>query len=125
MATANVPASFEWSPKDPAIIDDPTIENPTVMPNSTTTFTVLAADPNGCEGSTEVTVIVQPAPLVDAGEDDFLCMGDAFQLNGMGMDAAGNTNTIEYIWSPDQHITNTNISNPLLKMFMVVIIQIL
>jgi len=112
IVTANVPASFEWLPKDPTIIDDPTIENPTVSPNSTTTFSVLATDPNGCEGNTEVTVNVQPAPFVDAGEDGFLCMDDSYQLNGIGIDASGNTNTIEYIWSPGQFISNANIANP-------------
>ncbi len=112
MVTANVPASFEWSPNDSTIIDDAAIENPTVSPTATTTFNVLAVDPNGCEGSSEVTVNVQPAPTVDAGDDVFICMGDSYQLNGMGVDASGNTNTIEYIWSPDQFISNANISNP-------------
>lgn len=112
MVTANVPASFEWSPQDPDIIDDPTIENPTVSPTTTTPFTVLGTDPNGCEGSGELTVNVQPAPMVDAGDDASVCLDESLQLNGIGIDASGNTNTIEYIWSPDQFISNANVSNP-------------
>lgn len=112
MVTANVPATFEWSPKDPAVIDDPTLENPVVSPNTTTTFTVLAEDPNGCQGESGVTVNVQPAPIVDAGETTSFCDGESIQLQGEGIDAGGNNATIEYIWSPDQFISNTSVANP-------------
>lgn len=49
--------SFAWTPDDGSL-DDVTIANPTADPTSTTVYTVVVTDANGCTDSAEVTVNV-------------------------------------------------------------------
>lgn len=61
-----------------------------------TTYTVLGTDANGCSNADQVIVIVSPMPVVNAGIDQSVCLGDMITLNGTG--AAG------YSW--DNGVTN-------------------
>jgi gliding motility-associated-like protein len=64
--------------------------NSVFVPQSTLTYTVTGTDGNGCEATDQVTVIVLPNPIVDAGIDLTICAGDSILLNANG------ANT--YIW---------------------------
>ncbi len=55
--------SFVWSPATG--LDDPNIANPVASPTSTTTYTVTGTDANGCSGTEQVTVTVNPNPCID------------------------------------------------------------
>lgn len=50
----------------------------------TTVFTVIATDANGCSGSDQTTVIVNPLPVVSAGSDQTICEGTSVSLSGSG-----------------------------------------
>jgi gliding motility-associated-like protein len=56
----------------------------------TTTYTVTGTDANGCENTTTVDVTVNPLPVIDAGADVILCLGDALTLTASGADT--------YVW---------------------------
>src|SRR5439155_2655613 len=46
-----------------------------VSPAVTTTYTVTVTDGNGCQGSDDVIVTVNPLPVADAGADQQMCIG--------------------------------------------------
>ena len=60
-------------------------------PSTTTTYTVLGTDHNGCVGSTTVTVIVIPAPVITATGGN-VCPGDTVTLKADG--------GVSYTWLP-------------------------
>jgi len=49
-------------------------------PASTTTYTVIGTASNGCTGSDQMTVTVNPTPAVDAGSDQSVCDGQTVTL---------------------------------------------
>lgn len=53
-------------------------------PTATTTYTVTGKDANGCDNTDQVTVTVNPLPLVNAGIDQAVCTGSAVTLTGAG-----------------------------------------
>ncbi|MEZ5024856.1 MAG: hypothetical protein R2728_16660, partial [Chitinophagales bacterium] len=52
----------------------------TLTPTQTTTYTVTVTDANGCEDTDEVTITVNPKPIVNAGTDAVICQGEDVQL---------------------------------------------
>ena len=82
--------TFNWI--SPDSINDPSISNPLVWPDTTTICQVLVSDINTCEDTTELTVFVNPKPNIDAGPDQFICIGDSTSLSASG-------NAITYIWN--------------------------
>ena len=73
-------------------ISNGNISNPQVWPALTTTFKVLASDTNTCLDTAEITITVNPKPVIDAGSDQNICIGDSTSLNASG-------SSISYIWS--------------------------
>ena len=73
-------------------ISNVNISNPQVWPASTTTFKVLASDINTCLDTAEITITVNPKPVIDAGSDQNICFGDSTSLNAAG-------NAISYSWN--------------------------
>jgi len=63
----------------------------------TTTYTVSTTDANGCTGTDQVDVIANPLPVVSAGSDQDVCIGDAVTLSGSGANS--------YTW--DNGISNS------------------
>ncbi len=56
----------------------------TVSPTSTTTYTVIGTDANGCQGTDAVIVTVNPLPTVNAGADQTVCEGTSVTLTATG-----------------------------------------
>ncbi|MGB4847978.1 MAG: gliding motility-associated C-terminal domain-containing protein, partial [Saprospiraceae bacterium] len=73
-----------------------------VSPSGTTTYTVTVTV-NGCMGTDNVTVTVNPAPTVDAGPNVQICSGESTQLDAIG---SGGT----YTWSNGQNGSSINVS---------------
>ncbi|MEN9998258.1 MAG: hypothetical protein RI922_1248, partial [Bacteroidota bacterium] len=67
-----------------------------ISPASTTTYTVIGTDANGCIGTDAVTITVNPLPTVNAGLDQTICVGASVTLNGTG--------AATYSW--DNSVTN-------------------
>lgn len=73
--------TYDWTPSDG--LDDPTLEDPTASPDSTTTYTVVATSNWGCETAPEnVLVTVLSTPIAEAGDNQTLCLGNPVQLQG-------------------------------------------
>lgn len=56
-----------------------------------TTYTVTVTEPTGCTNSDDVVITVSPLPVVNAGLDQAICIGESVTLT-----ASGATN---YVWS--------------------------
>lgn len=56
----------------------------------TITYTATDNNPTGCSGSDQVTITVNPLPIVDAGNDTLICSGVSLALAGQG--------AVSYAW---------------------------
>ena len=81
---------YSWAPADSLN----TTTNDTVYSwvTDTTTYIVLVSDTNSCELADTVTVIVNPIPVFDLGDDLYMCPTDTLLLAANGGDF--------YSWSP-------------------------
>ncbi|MGM0479193.1 MAG: T9SS type A sorting domain-containing protein [Bacteroidota bacterium] len=61
-----------------------------VTPTATTTYEVTGTDANGCQGTDQVTINVDPLPTVSAGTDAAICDGDNTTITASGADT--------YVW---------------------------
>lgn len=73
----------------------------TINPNTTTDYTVVVTDANGCFAQDVAAVIVNPLPVPDAGLDQSICLGDNATLICTG----GAT----YDWTPG-NLSGTSVS---------------
>ncbi len=72
--------SYTWSPS--AGLNDISSNNPTAVPDSTTTYRVIGTDDRNCFSDTGyVRVKVYPIPVVDAGEDKTINVGQSITLS--------------------------------------------
>jgi trimeric autotransporter adhesin len=80
-------------------------------PSSTQTYTVTGTDANGCEGTDEVIVTVNPLPPVNAGPDQAVCMNSSVTLSGSGAStyswSAGVSNGVPFTPQATQTYTVT------------------
>jgi subtilisin-like proprotein convertase family protein len=75
--TATGASTYTWDP----VITNGTAFTPSV---GTTTYTVTGTDVNGCINTDQVDVTVNPTPVVGAGTDLVICIGESVTLNGSG-----------------------------------------
>ncbi len=93
---------YEWSSNvDPAMINSASV---TVSPESTTTYSVIIS--NDCFDSIqEATITVHELPIVNAGEDVLINLGESTQL-------IGSTDATQYAWTPITNLNDATILNP-------------
>lgn len=103
------PYSIAWSPATG--LNATTIPNPTAAPFATTVYTVTVTDAFGCMTSDAMTLLVNPAPIADAGPDALLCRGGSTMLGGSPT-AQGGTPPYSYLWTPSSGLSATTTSNP-------------
>ncbi|MCF8277668.1 MAG: gliding motility-associated C-terminal domain-containing protein [Flavobacteriales bacterium] len=94
--------SYTWSPS--ASLDNPNSQGPLASPVSTTTYVVEGTSSLGCTDLDTVVVTVNALPLVNAGVDQTLCLGQSVQLTVTGADT--------YQWTPSTGLSDSNIPNP-------------
>ncbi|MCF8277675.1 MAG: PKD domain-containing protein [Flavobacteriales bacterium] len=94
--------SYNWLPA--ASLSNAAISNPSASPITSTTYTVTVTDANNCSNTDNVDITVEPAPILDAGQNQNVCEGDVVQLNAVG--------TGSFSWSPPTALSNTLIANP-------------
>lgn len=71
----------------------PTVSNGVAFtPITTTTYTLTGTNSQGCTDTDEITVVVNPSPTVNAGQDITVCDGEQVTLNGTGASS--------YSWNP-------------------------
>ena len=94
--------NYSWIPATG--LNNPNIFNPLANPTATTDYEVTVSDNLGCSTVNTVTVTVNPLPIVNAGADQTLCLGQIVQLNATG--------ALTYQWSPSTWLSNPNVFNP-------------
>ncbi|MER3464032.1 MAG: hypothetical protein C4329_06065, partial [Chitinophagaceae bacterium] len=108
---ANTNASqFQWT-SNPAGFTS-TIANPTVSPTVTTDY-YLTASLGSCVVKDTVHLVINPAPIANAGARDTICYGQDYQLDGSASTSNGST-IVEYTWSPASanFVPNNKVVNP-------------
>ena len=99
VATGGV--AYQWSPASP--LNASAVANPLATPLDTTTFSVLVTDVHGCQASDSMVVFVHAIPVVNIGQDVWICPGDSIQLSIAG--------TGSFSWSPAILTSNPTASN--------------
>ena len=102
-----VGATFNWD--NSASLSSATDPNPTATPNITTTYTVTVTHPNGCTNTDDVTINVNPLPVVDAGADRQICIGETTMLGGSPTSPSG----ILYSWDNATLLDDNTLANPM------------
>jgi len=92
---------LEWTPAETLSCSD--CPNPVASPSSTTTYTVSSSI-EGCAIEQSVTVVVPPAPVLNARGDLTLCPGESIDLNPSG---GGGQEGTTYLWTTT---SNPNVS---------------
>lgn len=88
--------SYQWFPPDD--LSDPNIDDPLAAPTSTTSYTVLVTDANGCQASDYMILTVHPLPTVVASAgNNTICLGDTAYIVAVGAQL--------YQWSPNLFIS--------------------
>ncbi|NNK80218.1 MAG: gliding motility-associated C-terminal domain-containing protein, partial [Flavobacteriales bacterium] len=94
--------TFAWSPT--IAMNDSTLENPTVNPEITTTYTVVTNN-SICSGSDEVTVIVEESPEISF-EIEAVPSCTGLKVNFLNTGDSG----LDYIWDLGDGTTSTDLS---------------
>jgi hypothetical protein len=107
-ASTGTNLSYQWSPA--GSLSDASISNPVATPASTTTYTVTVTDDYGCTSTETVEVVVDPAPVADAGQNDSIgsCAGQSVTLDATASSGQG----ISYQWAPAASLTGANTASP-------------
>ena len=100
--TASGADTYSWSPATGLSATTGAVV--TATPTTTTSYTVIGTDTNGCVNIDSIEVVVNPLPIVDAGPGTNMCPGDSYQLNASG--------GIIYSWTPTDSLSDPNIANP-------------
>lgn len=81
------------------------------VPASSQTYTVTGIDVNGCQNTDQVTLTVNPLPVIGAGLPQSICLGDAITLAGSGAQSyvwnSGVTNGLSFVPGATQTYTVT------------------
>ncbi len=95
--------TYSWLPITDLSSD--IIANPVASPTTTTTYTLLVTDGNGCNDTDAVAVTVNALPTVSAGLDQSMCPAGNVPLNGTG--------AVSYVWSGGPGLSCTNCQSPI------------
>jgi hypothetical protein len=96
--------SYQWIPSTG--LSNAFISNPVASPTSSVIYTVRVTDASGCQITSQVRVIVNPSPTVNAGADVSIAPGASTTLSGFVSGASS------YVWSPTTGLSNPSILNP-------------
>ena len=100
-------STYSWSPS--VSLNDPTLANPIASPATTTTYTVVVTDANGCTNTDDIIVSINLLPIADAGLDTAICLGSSTPIGGSPTGPTGST----YLWTPNIGLSNSVLSNPI------------
>jgi gliding motility-associated-like protein len=107
--------SYRWSP--PTGLNDPTLENPTASPDTTTTYYLEVTSSWGCKSPLDSVLLrVKPTPIAEAGPNLILCAGDSVTLPGgyfyTSTDSAP-PSQVYFSWTPAATLDDSTLAQPL------------
>jgi gliding motility-associated-like protein len=94
--------SYQWTPATD--LSNVTAPSPTTSTATNQTYTLTYTSNNGCSGTDDVQVVVNPMPIINAGTDATICENESTQLTATG----GTT----YSWTPAVSLDDAGIANP-------------
>jgi len=94
--------AYTWSPA--ATLSSPTGSSTLALPDTTTTYTVIGTDQNGCQDTASILVTVVPVQPTTAGPGGTICKGQEWQLSASGGTA--------YSWFPATGLSSDTAANP-------------
>jgi gliding motility-associated-like protein len=94
--------TYAWSPA--LFLNDPTLANPVATPDASMWF-VLVTNNDTCNGIDSVFITVRTPPIINAGNDVSICLGNSAQLEASG--------GVSYLWTNQLGLSNLTISNPI------------
>lgn len=95
-------ATYSWTPTSG--VSNPAIANPSLSPQTTTTYTVTGTL-GSCTLQRSLTVTVNQPATVNAGADAIILAGDVYQMQGTA--TAGS-----YVWTPSSNLSSATLLNP-------------
>ena len=106
-----------WTTRGDGTFDDPSLLNAVYTPGSgdisngmvRITLLATAIEPCGNNATDELYIYFGDAPIANAGDDDFICGNNNYQLDGY----ADNYSTIEWSTSGDGSFDDNTILNPI------------
>ncbi len=98
--------SYQWTPSTGLSSD--TIADPWASPTNTTWYYVTVTDTNLCVGIDSVLVSVFADPVIDAGPDTSICIGESVIIGGSPTGPNGST----YNWLPSSTLNDGSLANP-------------
>ena len=108
------PYSYLWS-------NGSTDANQSIIPTSTTNYTVTVTDANNCTNSDVVTVNVNPLPSVYAGADTSICNGNSASIGNI---ATGGTSPYKYLWSNNSTVATLSVDPIITTTFVVIVTDV-
>lgn len=99
-------ANYTWD--NGGSLSSTSLANPVATPTVTTTYTVTVTDVNGCTNTDDVTITVNPLPIVDAGIDQTICLGESIAIGGTPTGPVGST----FLWDNAASLSADNVANP-------------
>ncbi|HEV3415068.1 MAG TPA: hypothetical protein VG101_21460, partial [Puia sp.] len=102
--------AYQWSPA--TYLSSTTIPNPVVQqPQQSITYSLNVTDANGCTSlqPAAVLVAVLPPPVVFAGDDTAILIGQTLAMNAVDVN---NTGFTSYQWSPALGLDNPSVQDP-------------
>ena len=98
--------SYTWAPTTG--LSNPNIANPVASPAITTTYTVTATN-NSCSSTASVTVNVTQDPVISAGGNKTVIIGQSVRLTG----TAQGSGPLSYVWTPTLYLDDATSLTPL------------
>ncbi len=100
--SVNGAQNYLWSPSSGLLCT--TCQNTFAFPSSTTAYTVIGTDMNGCSSSASVTVTVNPLPVILVAQNtSAICSGGQANLSASG--------AFTYVWSPSSSLNSSTAAN--------------
>ncbi|MFT5901951.1 MAG: gliding motility-associated-like protein, partial [Bacteroidia bacterium] len=93
---------YSWEPA--TYLDDANAQLAISTAEATITYTLTVTDINSCTDTDSTEVVVNPLPIIDAGQDSTICANSSLVLQATGADT--------YLWSPIVGLSDPQSATP-------------
>jgi gliding motility-associated-like protein len=113
--------TYTWNPA--TSVSNPSILNPVITPNGPGVYNyTFTATKTGCPDSSQtLQITVNPIPVVNAGPDRELCIGDTIHLGATVTPANPN---YTYSWTPVSDLDDASIPDPIFDGVITTMLQV-